>query len=512
MLLLISGIINYVSTQSISIPLTISESTHPLHHSYHTLYTTPQSHTDITQHWHNQSRYHLHNIDDEPTGSIHMSNYYNRLYTGQIGIGTPIQLFNVVLDTGSADLWVFSRKSMEPYDTSSYLHSYDSDSSSTYNNLRSDWRIQYGKGYASGILCSDHLSIAGYTIKNQIFAETTNFSINFQDRDEPLDGIIGLGYTSLSVSGQMTLMDNLIQQKLITKKLFSFVLVDHNEQSKHINNNIHSRFIIGEPDMSYAPNGLTYIPIVPDLGMWLLMLQSIHINSINQYNICTVQRPCAALIDTGTSFIGLPEMHYNQLVNNIIHDRPDCKLHDTQLYCTLNTYAYLPTISFIMNNVEFYLDPAQYMIGNVLGIMSIQSKSPDIDWIILGDTFIKTYYTVFDMDNNRIGLATPLIKPQSTHTQISITVIITLVISGLIILISLITFIQRQLFTPSSSSNNNTTNTYNSSGSSAPNKSLYSTVLNPGTPNNSLRYSYISLSTPKSNLTPRHSITLVVDN
>jgi len=37
---------------------------------------------------------------------VNMTNFYNMAYTGTVCVGTPCQPFNVIFDTGSANLWV----------------------------------------------------------------------------------------------------------------------------------------------------------------------------------------------------------------------------------------------------------------------------------------------------------------------------------------------------------------------------------------------------------------------
>ena len=73
----------------------------------------------------------------------------------------------------------------------------------------------------SGAVCRDKVCVAGVCVKDQAFAEATK---------EPgptflvgkFDGILGLGFKSLSVYQLPTVFDNMVSQGVVDQPVFSF--------------------------------------------------------------------------------------------------------------------------------------------------------------------------------------------------------------------------------------------------------------------------------------------------
>jgi len=334
---------------------------------------------------------------------VPLRNFWTIEYTGQIQVGTPPQNFQVVFDTGSADLWLVSTYTVRP--KQDYIHYFDSKLSSSWQPISKHWKIDYGKGNVyDGTLGSDVVQLAGLMVKGQRLALATNYSEHFEDQQDPMDGIFGLAFQSASTGNAPTVIDNLFFQGVIDARIFSFYL------SPELNGNS-SQLIVGGVNKQYAPKGITYVETFPGThGMWLIELDAMAIDGKRVPGMCSsLVSACGALVDTGTSFVALPYHRFLTLLAKIQERRPDCRLSSGErLYCEKDTTARLPTVSFYFRGREFALRGRDYWVGGMLGFMPLPSdKADNTDLIILGDTFIKTYYTVFDMDRKRVGFANP---------------------------------------------------------------------------------------------------------
>lgn len=133
---------------------------------------------------------------------------------------------------------------------------------------------------------------------------------------------------------------------------------------------------------------------------------------------CQDTEPCLALIDTGTSYITMPSAVYNKLVNYLVDytalSQAKCIKYNTDFMCSTKSYSpddHLPYLWFQIGGFGFQLAPSQYMLTGTdscaigydcMGISFLDSMGEHT--YILGDTFLREYYLVFDESNYQIGL------------------------------------------------------------------------------------------------------------
>ncbi|XP_009700456.1 PREDICTED: embryonic pepsinogen-like, partial [Cariama cristata] len=305
-------------------------------------------------------------------------------YYGTISIGTPPQDFTVVFDTGSSNLWV---PSISCTSLACQNHQmFNPSQSSTYKSTGQNLSIQYGTGNMEGIVGSDTVTVASLVDTNQLFGLSTTEPGQFFLYVK-FDGILGLGYPNLAADGITPVLDNLVNESLLEENLFSIYL------SRETTGSV---VIFGGIDESYFTGSINWISVSYQ-DYWQISMDSIMVNS--QEIACS--GGCQAIIDTGTSLMAGPPSD----IRNI--QRAVGVMQDTYGEYNVNcsSVSAMPDVIFVIDGVRYPVSALAYTEQNDQGpcISSFQNTSGDL-WI-LGDVFIRVYYSVFDRANNRIGLA-----------------------------------------------------------------------------------------------------------
>ncbi|XP_077013705.1 cathepsin E [Tamandua tetradactyla] len=321
-------------------------------------------------------------------------NYLDMEYFGTISIGSPPQNFTVIFDTGSSNLWVPS-----VYCTSPACQSHPRfrpSQSSTYSELGRSFSIQYGTGSLSGVIGTDQVSVEGLTVVGQQFGESVKEpGQTFVDAE--FDGILGLGYPSLAVGGMPPVFDNMMAQSLVALPMFSVYMSSDPEGGSG------SELIFGGYDHSHFSGSLNWVPVTKQ-GYWQIALDQIQVGG----TVMFCPEGCQAIVDTGTSLITGPSDKIKQL-QKVIGAAP----MDGEYAMECANLNVMPDVTFIINGVPYTLGPPAYTLLDFVdgtqfcssGFQGLDIQPPAGPLWILGDVFIRQFYSVFDRGNNRVGLA-----------------------------------------------------------------------------------------------------------
>ena len=305
----------------------------------------------------------------------------NAQYFGEIALGTPPQKFKVVFDTGSSNLWVPSSSCWSP---ACFLHSlYRSSKSTSFSKNGTELVINYGSGGVKGFFSNDHVSIGGLQAQNITFGEATSLSgVSFLAAK--FDGILGMGFRSISINNVITIFEALYEQNQVEEAAFSFYL------SKTPGSD--SRLILGGAFEKYYEGKLEYYPVISQT-YWVINMNSF---SINGQEV----KVSKAIMDTGTSLIVGSKDIIDPI--NIAIGTVDASCKDLEK---------LPNVVVNISGKEYTLTPNEYVLkAGLFGVEQCLSgfmgmDLPFKDSVILGDVFLKTYYTVFDMTHKQVGIA-----------------------------------------------------------------------------------------------------------
>ncbi|PHH62064.1 hypothetical protein CDD81_7620 [Ophiocordyceps australis] len=327
-------------------------------------------------------------IDAAGGHKIPVTNFMNAQYFSEITLGTPPQTFKVVLDTGSSNLWVPSVKCTS---IACFLHStYDSSSSSTHQKNGSSFEIRYGSGSLSGFVSQDVMAIGDLKIKDQDFAEaTTEPGLAFAFGR--FDGILGLGYDTLSVNGIVPPFYNMIKQKVIDEPVFAFYL--GSEESG-------SEATFGGIDDSRYEGKIEYIPLRRK-AYWEVDLDSIALG-----DEVAKMEDTGVILDTGTSLNVLPT-DLAEILNKELGAK---KGWSGQYTIDCAKRKSLPDIVFSLAGSNYSMSPEEYILdmsGTCIStFQGMDIPKPAGPLVILGDAFLRRYYSVYDLGKGAVGLAT----------------------------------------------------------------------------------------------------------
>ncbi|CRG95600.1 plasmepsin IV [Plasmodium gallinaceum] len=319
--------------------------------------------------------------------SVELDEVSNVMFYGEAEVGDDKQKFTFIFDTGSANLWVPSTKCSSKGCTTKHI--YDSSKSKTYEEDGEKAEITYGSGSIKGFFSKDLVTIGHLSLPYKFIEVTDTDDLEPIYSSSPFDGIVGLGWKDLALGKISPIVVELKNQNKIDHGLFTFYLPVLDKHAGYLTiGGIEDKFYEGE---------ITYEKLNHDL-FWQIDLDITFGND-------TFEK-ANAIIDSGTSTIVAP----TEFVKKFFKDAGIFKVPFLPVYVTECDNKSLPTLEFHSGNNKYTLEPKFYLdtleeVDESLCMVYIMPGDIDKQTFILGDPFMRKYFTVFDYDNERVGFA-----------------------------------------------------------------------------------------------------------
>ncbi|KAE8447342.1 hypothetical protein EG329_010900 [Mollisiaceae sp. DMI_Dod_QoI] len=297
-------------------------------------------------------------------------------YSVEITLGTPPQIQWVNLDTGSNELWIPG-------------------ASSTSHNLGKPFSIQYGIGTVAGTYSTDNMTMGGASISQQQFGDAST-------SQQISQGILGIAWGNGVDTNYNNVIDNLKAQGVTASRAFGLNLGSIDNPTGEI--------IFGGIDIMKYSGPLQKQPIIPRnlapdgyARYWFYM---------NQVSITppgasapialtpsTYNQPMFP--DSGSAFCQLPSALFAALLAYFPVDQVNQGSSTYTVSCNYRTQA--GYINFAFGEVTVSVSYHEFIWFD--GVQCWFAAQPSTQFYLLGDSFMRSAYIVYDQDNSNILIA-----------------------------------------------------------------------------------------------------------
>ncbi|RAO69067.1 uncharacterized protein BHQ10_005079 [Talaromyces amestolkiae] len=345
------------------------------------------------------------------------------IYFVNATVGTPGQLVQLVLDTGSSDVWFFGANSCNTTTSDCLGGEYDPSKSSTVEiaQPKGTFSIQYGTpgSNVTGNYIKDAFSVGEANVTNLTMAYATYAAY-------VPTGVMGIGFdTNEAITAEKNgqpypnFVDVLKSENVISTKAYSLWLNDLDAST--------GSCLFGGYDTKKFSGNLLTVPIQPDESSGELTSMTVAWTALGvttksgSQTITSSSFKSPALLDSGTTVSIVPNDIYDALVQ--FFDATEDQAGDAIVQCSLldnsgtldftfggsdGPVVKVPFSEFALPATTSTGAQATFNDGSLACFLGLQGTGSDPTTqlpVILGDTFLRSAYVVYDLDNKQISLA-----------------------------------------------------------------------------------------------------------
>ncbi|KAK5662411.1 hypothetical protein OQA88_8322 [Cercophora sp. LCS_1] len=321
-------------------------------------------------------------------------------YIMDLEIGTPAQKVKVFIDTGSYELWVNPKCNQSASEAICQNHgTYYPNKSNSSVFVGGEFGVTYGTGNVKGSYWSDVMGVAMFQIPSVQFAVANDSNYAFS-------GILGLGYTYPYTMNYPSVLNLMVSRNLISAPIFSIGLGGEGDGFSEI--------IFGGVNRwkfyGYMEPVSIWPPISQQDPRWIQYWVNVTSTGITKpdgsrftYTPDAFSMPC--LIDTGSTLSYIREdlvavlgQQFSATIDAAGNYMVDCSWRDKPGSVDFGFNKGRMVISVRYKDFIFQ----QYVGGPcMLGVQPADVGSTNF---VLGDTFIRGAYLVFDQQSDVVWM------------------------------------------------------------------------------------------------------------
>ncbi|KAH0594468.1 hypothetical protein MHUMG1_07818 [Metarhizium humberi] len=320
-------------------------------------------------------------------------------YSIELQVGTPAQAVRVNFDTGSAELWInpVCSKSTDP-GFCDKLGRFNG--SQTFVDTNTTHEIRYGTGFAKLEYGYDYVQIGSAKISQQMFGVAT-------DSEFASAGILGAAPQLKGWKSDYPLvLDNMVAQGFIKSRAFSLDI--RTLASKR------GSVVFGGIDTKKFSGHLEKRPIIPaaespdKLTRYWIYLDGVSVTKEDGSKVVIFDQANGqpVLLDSGYTVSALPTKHFNKIKDAFPGASAPPEGDKSGLYrvpCDVGSKN--GSVNFKFGKTEIVVPYDDFIWKQPDKNLCVLGVTPDDEFPVLGDTFLRGAYAVYDQDNRNIHLA-----------------------------------------------------------------------------------------------------------
>jgi len=324
------------------------------------------------------------------------------ILTGTIKVGTPPQEFIVAVDTSSGNLMLPGKHCFSQACEAHRL--YDVDLSTSGHQLAAlddlygsgppeYTKIGYARGQVGGTFVHDTVCIGSLcTQMDFLMADTLS--------DEPFnlvpyDGILGLGMPQMSIQPSFNLMGELAEDQALKHNQYSIWLARPIDGED-------SELVFGDMDPARLGSQIVWMKTTSQPGKARSGFWQFHVTDFAVGNTkieACGSMGCQAVADSSATSIGVPPAIHS-LISEQANVRSDC-----------SGFEELPNVGVVVDGYILNLRPQDYVFRSADGgscrsaFYAMDIPPPKGPIVMLGVPFLTAFYSIYDRESLKIGLA-----------------------------------------------------------------------------------------------------------